>query len=183
MFVAIRFTLLILVSMGLLYPLALTGLGQAFFPQQANGSLIHNATGQTIGSSLIGQAFTRPEYFHPRPAANGYDAANSGGSNLGPTSKKLIDRITVDTSGYQQKNGAKQPIPVDAVTASASNLDPHISVANALRQVPRVAHARNVSPKRIKALVLQLTEKPLFSEAPYLNVLTLNLALETKNSF
>jgi K+-transporting ATPase ATPase C chain len=177
MFVAIRFTLLILVLMGLLYPLALTGLGQAFFPQQANGSLIHNATGQTIGSSLIGQGFTKPEYFHPRPAAN------SGGSNLGPTSKKLIDRITVDATSYQSKNQTQQAVPVDAVTASASNLDPHISLANALRQVPRVAHARHVTPESVKTLVMELSEKPLLSEAPYVNVLKINLALEKKHSF
>jgi K+-transporting ATPase ATPase C chain len=178
MLTAIRFTILILVFGGLIYPFAMTGLGQLLFPAQANGSLIKQPTGQVVGSSLIGQAFTRPEYFHPRPAVNGYDASNSGGSNLGATSKKLIDRVSRDAAAYQKDNQDKQAIPVDAVTASASNLDPHISLANALLQVPRVANTRHLAPDTVKQLVEKMAAKQLLAEAPYVNVLTLNLALD-----
>ena len=178
MFTAIRFTILILIIGGILYPLAMTGLGQFLFPHQANGSLVKQPTGQVIGSSLIGQAFTKPEYFHPRPAVNGYDASNSGGSNLGATSKKLIDRVSQDAQIYKKDNQIKQVTPVDAVTASASNLDPHISLANALLQVPRVANARQMNSESVKRLVGHIAEKHLLAEASYLNVLELNLALD-----
>lgn len=178
MFTAIRFTILILIIGGILYPLSVTGLGQFLFPHQANGSLVKQPTGQVIGSSLIGQEFTRPEYFHPRPAVNGYDASNSGGSNLGATSKKLIDRISQDAKTYQADNREKQAIPVDAVTASASNLDPHISLVNALLQVSRVANARHLDTESVKRLVRHIAEKHLLAESSYLNVLELNLALD-----
>ena len=175
---AIRFTLLIFLFGGILYPLAMTGLGQCFFSSQANGSLIKQSNGQIIGSSLIGQAFSKPEYFHPRPAVNGYDASNSGGSNLGATSKKLMDRIRQDADAYWKENLLARRIPVDAVTASASNLDPHISLANALLQIPRVAHARGLRQDSVNILVRKFSERPPLSEAPYVNVLALNLALD-----
>lgn len=178
MFTAIRFTLLILALGGLIYPLTMTMLGQAFFPVQANGSLIKQPAGQVVGSRLIGQAFTQSKYFHPRPAANGYDASNSGGSNLGATSQKLIARISKDTAAYQNENPAKHSIPVDAVTASASNLDPHISLANALIQASRVANARHIDLDQVNGIVKKIAKKPLLAEAPYVNVLELNLALD-----
>jgi len=178
MFTAIRFTILILGLGGIIYPLAMTGLGQILFPSQAQGSLIKQSTGQIVGSRLIGQAFTQPEYFHPRPAVNGYDASNSGGSNLAVTSQKLITRVSQDATQYQKENAIPQAIPVDAVTASASNLDPHISLANALLQVQRVSKARHLAPDTVKQLVEKMAEKPLLAESPYVNVLELNLALE-----
>jgi K+-transporting ATPase ATPase C chain len=179
MFIAIRFTFLILVLGGLVYPLSITALGQLFFPAQANGSLIKQPTGQIVGSSLVGQAFIRPDYFHPRPAANSYDASNSGGSNLGATSKKLIDRVSQDATTYQTENPVgRRALPVDAVTVSASSLDPHISLANALAQAPRVANARKLSPDSVTQLVRRTAEKPLLAQAPYVNVLALNLALD-----
>lgn len=178
MFTAIRFTILILALGGIIYPLAMTGLGQILFPNQAQGSLIKQPTGQIVGSRLIGQVFTKPEYFHPRPAVNGYDASNSGGSNLGATSQKLMDRIHQDSKAYQQENPTQVAIPVDAVTASASNLDPHISLANALIQIPRVAQARHIAPAKVMQLVTTMTERHLLAEAPYVNVLELNLALD-----
>lgn len=177
---AIRFTLLIFLFGGILYPLTMTGLGQCLFPAQVNGSLIRQPNGTIVGSRLIGQPFSKPEYFHPRPAVNGYDASNSGGSNLGVTSKKLIERIRRDAATYQKENPVKQAIPVDAVTASASSLDPHISLANALLQVPRVARARGLSQNAINALVRKLSEKSPLAESPYVNVLVLNLALDKK---
>ena len=178
MFTAIRFTILIMAMGGLFYPLAMTGLGQMLFPNQAQGSLIQQPNGHVIGSHLIGQAFTKPEYFHPRPAVNGYDASNSGGSNLGATSQKLMDRVHQDSKAYQQENPTQVAIPVDAVTASASNLDPHISLANALIQIPRVAQARHITPAKVKQLVTALAERHLLAQAPYVNVLELNLALD-----
>jgi K+-transporting ATPase ATPase C chain len=178
MLIAIRFTILILALSGLVYPLAMTGLGQILFPGQAQGSLVKQPDGRIVGSSLIGQAFTQPKYFHSRPAVNDYDASNSGGSNLAVTSQKLLDRVSKDASAYQNENPAKQSIPVDAVTASASSLDPHISLANALIQAPRVANARHMALNQVKSLLEKRVEKPLFAEAPYVNVLELNLALD-----
>lgn len=178
MFTAIRFTILIMALSGLFYPLAMTGLGQMLFPNQAQGSLIQQPNGHLIGSRLIGQAFTKPEYFHPRPAINGYDASNSGGSNLGATSQKLMERVRQDSVAYHHENPTKAAIPVDAVTASASNLDPHISLANALIQIPRVAQARHIAPAKVKQLVTTMTERSLLAESPYVNVLELNLALD-----
>lgn len=177
MLTAIRFTLLTMLLGGIIYPLIITGLGQLLFPAQANGSLIRASSGEVIGSNLIGQSFTRPEYFHPRPAVNNYNASNSGGSNLAVTSQKLIDRVTQDAKTYSIENGATV-IPVDAVMASGSNLDPHISLANALTQASRIAKNRHLELNKVKQLVTSNTEQPLFAEAPYVNVLKLNLALD-----
>lgn len=175
---ALRFTFIVFLISGIVYPLLITCLGQTLFPKQANGSLITNQQGVMTGSSLIGQNFTRPEYFHPRPSANGYDAANSGGSNYGATNQKLINRIQTDALAYQQTNPASKTIPVDAVTASASGIDPDISISNALAQVNRVATVRHLTPKELRQLVLNHQEQPLFTERPYVNVLQLNMALD-----
>jgi potassium-transporting ATPase KdpC subunit len=177
---AFRFSVFMLLFCGLVYPLAITGLGQAFFPKQANGSLIYQKNNRMLGSTLIGQGFTQAQYFHPRPAANSYDASNSGGANLGASSQKLITRIQADTKTYQTETGEMQNIPIDAVTTSASSLDPHISLDNALKQVARVAKARGMSVATLRQQVMNVAEKPFLSEAPYINVLTLNLAIDQK---
>jgi K+-transporting ATPase ATPase C chain len=148
------------------------------FPKQANGSLIRGNNGNIIGSELLGQSFRRANYFHPRPSANHYDAANSGGSNWGGTNKKLVDRIAEERQQYAELNQWPEKIPMDAVTASGSGLDPHITLANALAQASRIADVRGLSSEEVNALIVQQTEKPLFSQSPYLNVLHLNLALD-----
>ena len=169
------------IALGVVYPLAVWGLGQLVFPYQANGSLLRNSDGDVIGSELIGQDFTSRGYFHGRPSAagNGYDAGASSGSNLGPTSKKLIDRINGDAKTLQADNPGT-PIPADLVTTSGSGLDPHISPAAAEFQVPRVARERNASQENIRKLVLRLTEGRQFGflGEPRVNVLMLNLELD-----
>lgn len=167
------------------YPLVVWVLSQGFFPQKANGSLITRG-GKVLGSSLIAQSFSGPAYFHPRPSAagDGYDAAASGGSNLGPTSQKLIDDIRGRVDRYRTENGLKEsdPVPADAVTASASGLDPHISPRNAALQVPRVARARGLSEETVRKKIKAHTEsRDLgFLGEPRVNVLELNLDLDGK---
>jgi K+-transporting ATPase ATPase C chain len=180
---AILITILFTVLTGILYPLAVTGIAQGIFPRQANGSLIeHN--GKVIGSELIGQNFSKPEYFHPRPSAagNGYDAANSSGSNLGPTNQALADRLTKDAAQFRKDNpDFTGPIPSDAITASASGLDPEITPANAMAQSARVAKARGVSADAVAKLVADNTQQRdlgVLGE-PRVNVLKLNLALDS----
>lgn len=166
------------------YPLAVWAAGQALFPAQANGSLITDTSGTVVGSSLIGQAFASDKYFQPRPSAAGagYDAAASSGSNLGPTSQKLADAIRDRVAAYRAANGLAPDaaVPADAVTASASGLDPHISLANARLQTARVARVRALPPAEVDALVAAHTDDrdlKLFGE-PAVNVLLLNRALD-----
>jgi K+-transporting ATPase ATPase C chain len=167
-----------------LYPLLVFGIAQIAFPHKANGSLIRDSNGTVRGSSLLSQGFTSAKYFHPRPSAagNGYDATSSGGSNLGPTSQKLNDAIKYNIKSYREENGLKDsdPVPADAVTASGSGLDPHISLANAEIQARRIAKARNLSVDKIQALINQYTEGPDlgFLGDPGVNVLLLNMALD-----
>lgn len=179
----LRMTLLLTVLTGLLYPGVVTALCQVLFPSQANGSLIVRE-GKTVGSSLIGQGFTRPEYFHPRPSAtgnDGYDASLSTGSNLGPTSRKLFERVKGSVAQVRKEDGVSTAaVPADLVTTSASGLDPHISPAAAALQIQRVAAARSKAAGDIERLVERCTEgRDLgFLGEPRVNVLQLNLALD-----
>jgi K+-transporting ATPase ATPase C chain len=169
------------------YPLIVFGAAQLLFPHQANGSLLVDKSGAVRGSALLAQNFTGAQYFHPRPSAagsNGYDPTSSGGSNLGPTSSNLVANITANIAAYRFDNNlaTNAPVPADAVTASASGLDPHISVANAQIQIARVAKARGLSQDRVRELVKQNTagrDLGVFGE-PRVNVMTLNFALDQK---
>ena len=177
---ALLMTLVMTVLLGLIYPLVITGLAQVLFKDKANGQLV-TRDGEVIGSRIIAQPFTSAKYFHPRPSAagNGYDAANSGGTNLAPTNQKLIDRVRADATSLQQEN-PNQPIPVDLLTTSASGLDPEISPAAAEFQVPRVARERGVAESAVRDLVRKRTQQRdlgLLGE-PRINVLELNLALD-----
>ena len=170
---------------GLIYPGLITGLAQVLFPRQANGSMV-DAGGKAVGSTLIGQAFSDAKWFHGRPSAagGGYDPLNSGGSNLGPTSKALMDRVDKDVAAARKDFGATGAIPADLVTASGSGLDPDITVESALLQVPAVAKARKgVTEKQLRDLVAARVEPRTFGflGEPRVNVLTLNLALENLN--
>jgi potassium-transporting ATPase KdpC subunit len=192
----IRPAIVVLVALtlitGLAYPLAMTGIAQVLFPRQAQGSLIER-NGTVVGSELIGQVFESDKYFHGRPSATTapdpndstktvpapYNAANSGGSNLGPSNKALIDRVQADIDKLKQENPS-MPVPMDLVTTSASGLDPHISPEAALFQVPRIAKARNLPEDRIRQLVADHAEGRLFGllGEPRVNVLLLNIALD-----
>jgi potassium-transporting ATPase KdpC subunit len=176
--IALKATIVLTVLTGVLYPLVVTGLAKVFFPRQAAGSLIAGG-GKTVGSELIGQKFTQPEYFHGRP--EGYDGLSSGGSNFGPTNQKLIDRVQGDAAKFRAENPTfTGPIPADIVTASASGLDPHISPAAAEAQAGRVAAARGMTPDAVRRLIADHTEgrqMGVFGE-PRVNVLLLNLALD-----
>ena len=177
---SILYTVVTTVLFGFAYPYLITGLAQWIFPAKANGQLI-SRNGRIAGSSLIGQSFTGPLYFHGRPSAagNGYDAANSSGSNLAASSKKLIDRISSDVQAIQSEHPG-MPVPIDLVTASGSGLDPHISPAAAEWQVERVSRARGLSVDQVRALVRKHTEQRQFGflGEPRVNVLLLNLELD-----
>ncbi|HEX3662507.1 MAG TPA: potassium-transporting ATPase subunit KdpC [Acidobacteriaceae bacterium] len=178
--IAIRYTIVTTMLLGLVYPLLVTGIAELTMPGKADGQLIRR-DGQIIGSAIIGQSFTSDRYFHGRPSAagNGYDASNSGGSNYGPTNKKLIDRIDADVAALQKQNPGKE-VPIGLVTTSASGLDPDISPAGALYQVPRVAAARHLPESTVRTLVEGHIEGRQFGflGEPRVNVLKLNLDLD-----
>lgn len=184
---AIVSTIVLAVVCSGFYPLIVFGISQLLFREQANGSLIIGSDGAVRGSKLLGQAFSGPKYFHPRPSAagNGYDATSSGGSNLGPTSQKLENAIKERVPAYRAENGLNKsdPVPADAVTASGSGLDPEISLHNAELQIPRVAKSRGLSDDKVHGLVQQNTDSRdlgVFGE-PGVNVLQLNLALDRQH--
>jgi K+-transporting ATPase ATPase C chain len=179
---AVLMTVVTTVLLGLVYPLVVTGLAQVMFPAKANGQLIER-NGSVIGSRIIGQAFSSPGYFRSRPSAagTGYDATSSGGTNLGPTNKKLVDAVKAAVDDAKKEN-PEMPVPIDLVTSSASGLDPHISPAAALFQVPRVARERGIQESDVRRLVDTYTygrQLGFFGE-PGVNVLELNLALDAQ---
>lgn len=182
----LRIKLFMTLLLGVVYPLAMTGISQALFHHKANGSLITSGD-KVIGSELIGQNFTKPEYFQPRPSAagaDGYDASSSSGSNYGPTNQKLADRVKASVEKFRNENpDYSGPIPADLVTASSSGLDPHLSPDSATAQVPRVAKARGITADAVSQFIAQFTEGPdlgLLGE-PRVNVLRLNLALDERH--
>ena len=179
---AILMTVATTILIGIIYPLVVTGLAQLIFPKQANGQLIQR-DGKTIGSSIIAQGFSSPGYFHPRPsfAGNGYDPTNTNGSQLGPTNQKLIDRVKGDVANAHAENPGV-PIPIDLVTGSGSGLDPHITPAAAVFQLPRVAKERGTTVEQLRALVQKHTQDRQFGflGEPRVNVLELNLELDQR---
>jgi K+-transporting ATPase ATPase C chain len=181
--IAILMTIVTTVLFGLIYPLAVTGIAQLVFTDKANGQLIKRPDGTIIGSKIIGQPFSGPGYFHPRPSAagSGYDAGASSGSNLGPTNQKLIDRVKADVATLQAENPGR-PIPIDLVTTSASGLDPHFSPAGADFQISRVARERGMSENEVTLLVAKHTEGRTLGVLgePSVNVLLLNLELDER---
>jgi K+-transporting ATPase ATPase C chain len=181
--IAVLMTLATTVLLGIIYPLVLTGLAQELFHDQANGQLIYRR-GDIVGSRIIGQEFAGPGYLHSRPSAagNGYDAANSGGSNFAPTNQKLIDRVAGDVARLQKENPG-QPVPVDLVTTSASGLDPDITPAAAEFQVPRVARERGLGEEQVREIIRRHTSGRQwgFLGEPRVNVLEVNLALDDVN--
>jgi potassium-transporting ATPase KdpC subunit len=178
---AVLMTIATTVLLGVIYPLAITAVSELLFPHRANGQMIQR-DGKIVGSRIIGQAFTGPGYFHSRPSAagNGYDAANSAGTNLGPTNRKLIDRVRQDTASLHLDSPGK-PVPIDLVTTSASGLDPNITPAAAEYQVPRIARERGTGEDEIRRLIIRHTEgRQLgFLGEPRVNLLELNLALDS----
>jgi K+-transporting ATPase ATPase C chain len=175
---SVLMTIATTVLLGIIYPLVVTGLAQVLFPKKANGQLVE-VKGKIIGSRIIGQAFTGPGYFHPRPSAVSYDAANSNGSQWAPTNQKLIDRVKGDVANVEAENPGT-PVPIDLVTASASGLDPHITPANAEFQLPRVAKERGTTLEQMRGLVAKHTEQRQFGflGEPRVNVLEMNLELD-----
>jgi K+-transporting ATPase ATPase C chain len=182
--IGIVMTVVLTVLVGVIYPFVMTGLSQVLFHDQANGSLLKGSNGQIVGSSLIGQNFTKPQYFHPRlsAAGTGYDASNSAGTNLGPTNSTLIKNTTAQANAIRKEEGLppNYPLPADAVSTSASGLDPNISPAYAALQVPRVARERHLSQDTVRSLVKQYTSDRTLGVLgePRVNVLELNLALD-----
>jgi potassium-transporting ATPase KdpC subunit len=183
MLAALRLSVVLLVICGGLYPAVVTGIGMLAFPYQANGSIINDGAGNPIGSELVAQAFDKDGYFHPRPSAagtDGYDPTSTGGSNLGPTNQKLIDRVSADAAALHKENPSLTVLPADLLTTSGSGLDPDISPDAALAQAPRIAQARDLSEQQVRDLINgHITGRDLgiFGE-PRVNVLKLNLALD-----
>jgi potassium-transporting ATPase KdpC subunit len=179
---AVLYTIVSVILLGLIYPLVMTGIAQVLFPWQANGEIVY-VNGKPVGSAIIGQLWTKPQYFHGRPSAagKGYDPTSTGATNLGPTSKKLIDSTRATIAALKKENpDATIPVPMDLVTSSGSGIDPDISPDGAYYQAPRVAKARNIPVAQINALIAQTTQQRQFGilGEPRVNVLQLNMALD-----